>query len=90
MGKQWLWLLLAVNALTFLTYGYDKWCARRGRRRVSERNLLTLAFLCGWVGAWMAMSVFRHKTQKSSFRWRLGLVTVLNPCWVLLWYANPT
>lgn len=88
MGKQWLLVLLAVNVLTFLTYGYDKFCARSGRRRVSERNLLMLAFLCGWLGAWTAMSVFRHKTQKSSFRWRLRLVTVLNPCWVLLWYAT--
>lgn len=87
MGKQWLLVLLAVNLLTFAVYGFDKFCARSGRRRVSERSLLTLAFLCGWIGAWTAMSVFRHKTQKRSFRWQLRLVTVLNPCWLLLWWA---
>lgn len=87
MQKQWLLVLLAINALTFLVYGYDKWCARSGRRRVAERHLLALAFLCGWVGAWMAMSTFRHKTRKTGFRWRLLLVTLLNPSWLLLWYA---
>lgn len=87
MGKLWVFVLLAVNALTFVVYGYDKWCAKKGWRRISERNLLTLAFLCGWVGAWAAMSVFRHKTRKASFRWRLVLLTVLNPCWLLLWFA---
>ena len=84
--EHWVWLLvLAVNAITFLVFGFDKWCARRGRRRVPEARLLLFAFLSGWIGAWTAMSVFRHKTAKTSFRWKLAVVTVLNPFWLVLW-----
>jgi uncharacterized membrane protein YsdA (DUF1294 family) len=81
----WLWyLVLAENAITFVVYGFDKWCARQAWRRVSEAHLLVLAFLSGWIGAWTAMFVFRHKTSKGSFQWKLAAVTVLNPFWLLL------
>jgi uncharacterized membrane protein YsdA (DUF1294 family) len=81
------WIALAVNLLTFAVYGYDKLCARRGWRRISEARLLWLAFLGSVVGAWAGVSVFRHKTQKRSFRWRLLLVSLLNPLWLLVWYS---
>jgi uncharacterized membrane protein YsdA (DUF1294 family) len=84
MGRT-LWLALAfLNVVTFCVYGYDKMCSKRGWRRVAEANLLWFAFLCGWIGAWTAMSFFRHKTQKRSFRWKLIAVTVLNPFWLVL------
>ncbi|HLQ36900.1 MAG TPA: DUF1294 domain-containing protein [Planctomycetota bacterium] len=84
-----LWLLLlAVNAVTFLVYGYDKWCARQGWRRVSEANLLWLAFAGGLFGAWLGVGCFHHKTNKRPFRWRLIAVTLLNPFWALLYYLR--
>ena len=84
--QQLAWaLVLLVNLTTVLVYGWDKLQSRRpGRRRVSERSLLWLVFATGWIGAWLAMGWFRHKTQKTSFR-RLALLwTVLNPFWLLL------
>jgi uncharacterized membrane protein YsdA (DUF1294 family) len=74
-----------VNLAAFLAFGIDKWRARRGRRRVPEAKLLLLGFLTGFVGAWCAMSLFRHKTQKTGFRVKMVLVTILNPAWPLLW-----
>ena len=68
------WYLLAVNVATFLAFGWDKLCARRGRRRVPEATLLALAALGGLGGAYVAMPLFRHKTQKSPFRWRLHAI----------------
>lgn len=81
-------VLLAValaNLVTFVTFGVDKWRARRSMRRVPEATLLWMAFLTGFVGAWVAMNVFRHKTRKTGFRVRLLLVSVCNAAWPLLW-----
>ena len=75
----------AINCVTFLTFGWDKWCARRERRRVPESWLLGLSFLTGLFGGWVAMSVFRHKTRKTSFRAKMVGVTVINVAWLLAW-----
>jgi uncharacterized membrane protein YsdA (DUF1294 family) len=80
-------LVLVVNLLALAVYGFDKWRSRGQGRRVPERTLLWLLFLCGWVGAWLAMSWFRHKTQKQPFRRWAILWTVVNPFWALLWWT---
>ena len=72
-----IWYLLVVNVLTFVVYGIDKWKARRGRWRVPEATLLVLAAAGGSVGAWVAMQLFRHKTQKKKFRYGVPVLFVL-------------
>lgn len=69
--------ILVVNVLTFIVYGVDKGKARRGRWRVPEATLLGLAALGGSVGAWLAMQLFRHKTQKKKFRDGVPILFVL-------------
>lgn len=86
MNTAVLTLVLAMNVVTFLTFGYDKACARRGRRRVPERTLIGLAFATGVIGAWVGMSTFRHKTQKTSFRLSMALATLFNPLWPIAWW----
>lgn len=76
--KAALLYLAAINLLAFLAFGWDKRAARRGARRVSEARLLWLAALLGAPGAWTGVSVFRHKTVKTSFRIRLVLATLVN------------
>lgn len=61
-----LWLLL--NLFTLLMYGKDKWAAKRQWRRTPEKTLHLLAFIGGWPGAILGQTLFRHKTQKQSFR----------------------
>ena len=65
--------LLAVTAITFLTYGYDKLITETGATRVPEKALLTLAFAGGTVGAIAGMRLFHHKTSKKSFLERFWL-----------------
>lgn len=62
---------LALSLVTFLGFGVDKLSARIGGRRLSERRLLQMSFFGGFIGAYAASALFRHKTQKRSFRSRL-------------------
>ncbi|MFO1054546.1 MAG: DUF1294 domain-containing protein [Planctomycetota bacterium] len=83
---RWILLLVALAQLvSFSMFGLDKHFARRGRRRIPESWLLASAFLFGLGGGWAAMSVFRHKTRKTSFRWKMVAVSVVNPLWLLVW-----
>ena len=72
-----IYYLLAVNVLTFIIYGLDKRKARQGRWRVPEATLLGLAAVGGSVGAWLAMRLFHHKTQKKKFRYGVPVLFVL-------------
>lgn len=55
-----------VNVGIFILYGYDKMQARREQWRISEKNLL-IGSIFGPFGAFLAMQIFRHKTQKMKF-----------------------
>lgn len=80
-------LVLVVNVVTVAIYGFDKWRSRGDGRRVPERTLLWWLFATGWPGAWLAMSLFRHKTVKVPFRRWAILWTIVNPFWLLLWWT---
>ena len=87
MKMMLIYYLLAVNVLTFIVYGVDKWKAQRGRWRVPEASLLGLAALGGSVGAWLAMQLFRHKTQKKKFRYGVPALFVLQVA-AVVFYLN--
>lgn len=72
-----LYYLLAVNLLTFISYGIDKWKARHNRWRIPEATLLLLAALGGSIGALLAMKVFRHKTQHKKFRYGVPAILIV-------------
>lgn len=59
-------LYCAVNIGIFAIYGADKHRAQIGDRRIPESTLLVAAFI-GPFGAYGAMRLFRHKTQKALF-----------------------
>lgn len=67
--------LLAIQVVTFAVWGLDKWKARREARRTPERTLLALVLAGGAVGAWAGLKLFRHKSSKRSFQWKLVLVS---------------
>ena len=85
MGPYVVFSLAALNLFTFLAFGWDKRRAIKGKSRTSEGTLITFSFFGGFLGGFLAMNLFRHKTQKTSFKLKMFAVTVVNPVWLLLW-----
>ena len=69
-------IVIVLNLTSAVMYFADKRFAVRERQRISERALITAAFF-GTSGALAAMSIFRHKTKKKSFRIKLFLAISL-------------
>lgn len=75
--------LLAVNIASFILYGIDKYKAKRGKWRISEAMLLTMAVIGGSVGAWTGMKVWHHKTMHKKLTIGVPLVFVLQVALVI-------
>jgi uncharacterized membrane protein YsdA (DUF1294 family) len=79
LGLGWSWIFGASIA-SFFTYGYDKSIAGRGVTRVPEVVLHALTAVGGTFGSFLGMQIFRHKTQKKSFRivfWVIVIVQIV-------------
>ena len=66
--KIFLAIYLLFNLYTFFLMGYDKSNAGKGKIRVSESRLFTLAVWGGSLGILVAMPVWRHKNKKATFK----------------------
>ena len=71
------WYLLAINAVTFIVYGIDKYKAKKAKWRISEATLLVLAVLGGSVGAWVGMKVWHHKTMHKKFKYGIPAILLI-------------
>ena len=67
---------VAGSVVAFVAYGMDKRRAARNKPRISERTLHLMSVVGGWPGAHLARGVFRHKTQKMSFRIVFWIIVV--------------
>lgn len=66
--------LLIINIITLITYGLDKWRAKKNKWRIPERTLILLAVIGGSIGALTGMYGFRHKTQHLKFKIGVPLI----------------
>ena len=73
-----IYYLLAINIITFIIYGIDKYKSIKHKYRISENTLIILAILGGTIGAFFGMIIFHHKTKKKKF-----IITI--PIILLLW-----
>ncbi len=62
----------------YITMGVDKRKARKHRRRISEKNLFTMAALGGAIGIWAGMSAFHHKTLHKKFKYGIPFLAIIN------------
>ncbi|MDV2860548.1 DUF1294 domain-containing protein [Psychrobacter sp. CAM01] len=76
------WLVVAwyavLGIVTYLTYAKDKAAAQNGDWRTPESTLHLLSALGGWVGALVAQTYLRHKSQKPEFRIVYYLTVIIN------------
>ena len=68
--------LLAVNIATFLLYGIDKYKAKKGKWRISEATLLTMAAIGGSIGALAGMRLWHHKTMHKKFKYGIPVIII--------------
>ena len=72
-----LYYLLAINIATFLLYGIDKYKAKKGKWRISEATLLTMATIGGSIGAWAGMRLWHHKTMHKKFKYGIPVIIIM-------------
>lgn len=78
-----IYALLALNLLTFIIYGIDKFKAKKAKWRIPESTLLLLALLGGSIGAWLGIKVWRHKTQHKKFYIGIPLIIITQVALIL-------
>ncbi|MFM7896758.1 MAG: DUF1294 domain-containing protein [Flavobacterium sp.] len=88
MNEALLYFFIAINIITFLVFGYDKWLAKKNNRRVSEFNLLLLTGIGGTIGGLLGMHFFKHKTNKFSFILSFYAIAILQI--ILLYFGIQT
>ena len=80
--KELSWLVVgwyvALGLITYVMYAKDKAAAQSGQWRTPEMTLHILSALGGWVGALVAQTYLRHKSQKPEFRMAYYLTVVIN------------
>ena len=79
---------LAVNITSFLLYGIDKYKAKKGRWRISEATLLTMAARGGSIGAWAGMRLWHHKTMHKKFKYGIPVIIILQIALVVYLHTN--
>ena len=89
MHQYSLYYLLAVNALTFLLYGIDKYKAKKSQWRISEATLMMMAVIGGSIGAWVGMRIWRHKTKHRKFRYGIPLILLLQIVIIIFLHIYP-
>lgn len=72
-----LFYLIFINCFTIFFFGLDKWLAKNNKWRISEQKLLGFCFAGGIIGGILGMLIFRHKTQKTSFKFAIGAILIL-------------
>jgi uncharacterized membrane protein YsdA (DUF1294 family) len=72
-----IWFIL-ISAVSIIMTVYDKWAAKRKKRRVPERTLLSLGIVGGAAAMYLTMKMIRHKTKKKKFMVGLPLEILLH------------
>ncbi|WP_116796612.1 DUF1294 domain-containing protein [Flavobacterium sp. 103] len=84
-----LYFFFLVNIVAFITIAYDKQLAIKNKNRISEKTLLAWVVIGGTIGSSLAMSIFRHKTAKTSYLLKFfGIVTLQIITIIALFYFD--
>lgn len=70
--------LLIINLLGFLVMVIDKFKAKKGFYRISEKFIFILCLFGASIGVYTAMFLVRHKTKHKTFTIGVPLIFVVN------------
>mgnify|MGYP002661308320 CR=1 FL=1 len=86
------WLVVGwyvvLGIITYAMYAKDKAAAQNNDWRTPESALHLLSALGGWVGAMVAQTYLRHKSQKPEFRLTYYLTVIINMAGLLFLLAG--
>lgn len=77
MHQYSMYYLPAINALSFILFGLDKYKAKKGKWRISEATLLMMAVIGGSIGAWTGMRLWHHKTMHKKFKYGIPIIIIM-------------
>ena len=75
-----IWWFAVVNGFEFSIFGFDKWCAKRNRKRTPESTFHLMGVLGAFPAIFAGRKIFNHKTSKKNFTipmWILFILQVL-------------
>ena len=81
MNIETLIFLIFINIISFFMCGYDKYLAKKRKYRISEKNLILLSALGGFVGFLLASKIFRHKTKDKKL---LTIIYFTSIIWIFI------
>lgn len=74
--------MIMINVISFILYGIDKRRAVKNQWRISESNLLAVAFIGGSLGALLGIFIFHHKTRHFKFKILIPLFLIIH-CYLI-------
>ncbi|MGV0924165.1 MULTISPECIES: DUF1294 domain-containing protein [Empedobacter] len=77
MNTSLFFTLLFINIFSFILFKIDKKNSILGKRRISEFALCFVTLIGGTVGSLMSMQIYRHKTKKTSFIFKILIIVAL-------------
>lgn len=77
--------ILIINLVGFLSMGLDKYKAKRGAYRISEKALFIIALIGGSIGSIIGMYKFHHKTKKNAFVFGMPMILVTQIVLILMY-----
>jgi len=72
--RELLIYLIVVNIIGLFSMYIDKRKAIKKKYRIPEKTLFGIAIICGSLGSYIGMRIFRHKTRHWYFAYGIPLI----------------
>ncbi len=80
---------VAINFISFIMMGVDKYKARKRAWRIPESTLFVLAIIGGSIGSIAGMHLFHHKTRHWYFLYGMPAILVIQLLIVIALATSP-
>lgn len=84
MGKIFIYYLILINIIAFITVYIDKQKAINHQWRIKESTLFLLSILGGSLGTLLGMYTFHHKTKHTKFTLGIPLIIIIQ---ILIYFS---